>query len=230
MSSKTLLETLKAVTGELGFPQPAVVVSSQVLTDIQLRYLCTAACDELLEAHDWQSLTKQFVFTITTGVTEYTLPTDFHRFINDTARVSSDATFNDADEDFNAVQTMSWRRLSASELAFRVNADALHVWDADAHAGKTVSIDYISKNYVIDGTNSLKKAEFTLDSDKTVYHPRLLTSFVKLKFLEVKSLDTRAAAREFNNLLQAAIGSDTPSRTLSLNGEFRLDPLYGDLE
>lgn len=216
MSSKTILDTLKAVTGELGFSQPIVVVSSQVLTDIQLKYLAIASGDELLDAHDWQALIKLHTVTIDPGTSLYDLPTDYHRMV-DTTALQGQHFFS------GAASSMSWTRLKSGEKTFRVIGNKFEVFEPAAHPG-ALSFYYISKHYVIDGTNDLPKAEFTLDSDTTVYHARLFTTMVKLKMLQTKNLDSRAAAEDYNSMLEAALSNDTPSPVLDFDGDQRLEP------
>lgn len=212
MTSKTLLDTVRAVTGEIGFSQPESVASSGVLTDIQLKYLTIAACDELLEAHDWQHLLKRGTFVVQTGVSLYDLPDDFQRFVNTTL-------FVDTEEGDGQSTTYRWLRMPGGEKTYRLIGNQIELFESESYVGQTVAFNYISNFYVLDGGGGIPKAEFSLDSDKTVFHPRLLISFVKLKLLQTKNLDTRAAAQDFNSFLEAAQGADTPSRVLTMDGE-----------
>lgn len=217
MSSKTLLATLRAVSGELGFSQPTVVLSSLVLTDIQFKQLAIAAGEELLDMHDWQSLVKQHSFLVTTGVNLYDLPVDYHRMVDLTAFVSDESLDG-------APTTATWDRLVSGEKTFQVIGDKFQLYDAERFVGKYVSFKYVTSYFVIDGTTGLLKADFTLDSDKTVYHARLWSNFIKLKMLQAKNLDTRSVAVDFNASLEAAIGNDTPSKVLYFDSENRLVP------
>lgn len=217
MSSKTLLDTCKAVTGELGFIQPTAVMSSQVLTDIQLRHLVVAACDELLDMHNWQSLVKKHTFTVTSAAT-YPLPSDYYRMIDQSAFIGTQQLDG-------APSTMTWTRLQSGERTFRIIGDLFELFEPTAHTGEVVTFYYVSKNYVIDSTTLLKDS-FQQDSDKAVFPARLLTNFVKLKLLQTKNLDSRSAAQDFNAILETVIANDVPSRVLTLNGEARLaEPL-----
>lgn len=212
--SKTLLDTIKAVTGELGFVQPSVAMSSQELTTIQLRYLLVAACDELLDLHDWQALITQGSIT-TNGTLSYELPADFHRMVNGTTWNSqTSSTMN------GSASNRTWQQHVSNNdrEKFRVIGNRLHL--ATATTDEVITFDYITSKYVIDGTNGLSKLEFSLDSDQTVYHARLLINFLKLKFLQTKSLDTRAAVEDFNASLETAIGADSPSSTLTTESPY----------
>jgi hypothetical protein len=212
--ARTLLATIRAVTGELGFNQPSQVLASQVLTDQQLKQLTIAACDELLDTHDWQYLLKRHTVNMVTGTTLYDLPADYHRIVPATTWQS--ARFNEA---YGNMGSPNWeeqraRNLTATDSSFRLIGNKIEVYPSPT-TGETLTFVYISKYYVLDGTTSLPKAEFTLDSDTTVFHDRLLTNLVKLKLLQVKNLDTRAAVEDFNTTLEQALGGDTPAPTLS---------------
>lgn len=207
MTSKTLLATLKAVTGELKFAQPISVLSSNVATDVQLRQLAVAVGDELLDAYDWQALIRQNSF-VATSDTVYDLPPDCHRILSGTMSAGKAPVPN--------VTITRWGGLGASELRYRILGDKIEV--VGATPGTEVGFYYVSSYYVLDGGNGLPKAEFSLDSDKTVYHPRLFTNFIKLKFLQTQGLDARAAAEDFNSVLMTAMSGDAPAPVLDIGG------------
>lgn len=207
MPSKTLLATLKAVTGELKFAQPNSILSSNVATDVQLRQLAVAAGDELLDAYDWQALIRLHSFTVTSD-TVYPLPDDCHRILNQTMWAGTAPVPN--------VSITRWGGMGASDLRYRELNGKIEL--VGATAGQTISFYYLSNYYVLDGGNGMPKAEFTLDSDKTVYHARLFTNFVKLKFLQTQGLDARAAAEDFNSVLMTAMSGDAPAPVLDIGG------------
>lgn len=214
--ARTLLNIIKAVTSEVGFPQPAEVLASQVQTVQQLKQLVIAACDELLDEFDWQRVLRLHTITTSAGVTLYPLPTDYHRIVSDTAWSAMNTMPAYGNMGAPVWEEQRVRNFSASQTRFRLIGNQVEVYPAPG-AGETITFAYISKNYVIDGTNGLPKAEFSLDSDTTVFHDRLLTNFVKLKLLQVKNLDSRAVAQDFNASLESAKGNDVPAPTLSLD-------------
>lgn len=209
MTSKTLLETIKSTTGELGFVQPAVVTSSLELTAIQLRYLTIAACDELLEAHNWQDLIYTHSITTNGGGT-YTLPTDFQRMVNMTAwNVTTSTELSGASNSAHCNEYVE----NNDVTQFRIIGSQFKL--AHDISGQTITFSYISNKYVLDGGTHLPKAEFSLDSDTTIFHARLLINFLKLKFLQVKGLNTASAVEDYNAILRSAIGNDSPSPSVT---------------
>lgn len=215
--ARTLLKTIQYATGELGFTQPTVVLSSTDATVTQALALVRAACDELLDEFDWQALIKTHTFATVNGQSQYDLPADYHRMIPATQWNRS--THWEANGNTNS---MAWEFLQSSDVSgvvnqrFRIAAGKIEVFPTPT-AAETIAFQYITKNYVVDGANSLLKAEFTLDADKTVFHDRLLTNLLKLKLLQVKGFDTRAAVEDFNATLDSAKGNDAPAPVVSLD-------------
>lgn len=218
MASNTLIATLRAVTGELAFTQPSTVLSSQVLTDIQLKQLAVAACDELMDMHNWQALMKTYSFTVHANQSLYDLPADYQRMINQTLFVGKTAYDG-------SPQPLTWGRLQSGEKKFRIIGDKIEIYQPETVDGQTCTFTYISKYYVLDGGGGIPKPEFTLDSDKTVFAARLFTNLVKLKLLQTKNMDTLAAAEDFNAALQTALSTESPAPVLYFGGEQRLDPM-----
>jgi hypothetical protein len=215
--ARSILKTLQNVTAELGFAQPTSVLSSSNGTTVQLLALLTAACDELLDEYDWQFLIKPYTFTTTVGVTSYPLPTDFHRMIPIT-QWNQTMHWNVAGN----THPQAWGQLQNTAVQgnwahrMRIVGNKIEVYPSPS-TGEVFAFQYITKNYIIDGSLGTLKQEFTLDADLTVFHDRLLANFIKLKLLQVKGFDTRAAVEDFNSSLEFAKGSDTPAPLLTMD-------------
>lgn len=214
--ARSALQILRAVTGELGFVQPSTVFSSTDNTVVQLRELLVSACDELADEYDWQRLIKTATITTVAGQTEYDLPSDLLRQLPSTAWNRSSMW-----PVTGSVNPQHWEYLQSGTAAaaplhtFRIAGNKLVVFPAPAD-GETLAYQYISNAYVIDPSSSDLKQTFEQDADATIFHDRCLINFLKLKFLQVKGLDTRAAVEDFNASLEAAKGGDTPARVLSM--------------
>lgn len=222
---KTLLEIVRAVASELALPVPTAVLSSQDATVNQLRALTVAACDELADMHDWQRLIKTASITTQGGVSQYNLPADYLRVLSNTTwdRTNTRALVGD-------IAPSSWSSLNnatpGAATRFRIVGNKLTFFPAPGSTPTTVTLDYITRNYAWDvGLGSLK-AEFTLDSDLTVYHDRLLINFVKLKFLQEQGMNTMSATENFNASLSSARATDVPAPTISM-GPGSGEPLLG---
>jgi hypothetical protein len=221
MASKTLLDIIKQVSGELALNVPtAILTSSGDRTVDQMKALVVAACDELADLHDWQRLTKTHVITTVAGQAAYNMPEDCLRVINNTQfdRTNSRSLSGNSTNQSWAVQGNT---TPGAATSFRIVGDKLVLFPVPSSAASTIAFDYITRNYVWDVGLSQLKPEFTTDSDKTVYHDRLLVNLVKLKFLQEEGMNTQAATENYNTALASAMGSDTPAPTINLAGPSR---------
>jgi hypothetical protein len=209
--AKSLIQIVQAVTGELLLNSPNAVLTSTDQNVQQLKALVIAACDELADGYDWNQLLKEHTITTTAGVSLYNVPSDYLRF-------PSNSQWNQSLNEpiFGNTSTSVWRALKSGigivgpHSMFRMIGGQVEVMPTPQSV-QTYKFDYFSNAYVIDGASGVRKQEFTLDSDKTVFHDRLIINLTKLKFLQTKGFDTRAAATDFNLTMSAVVGADVPS-------------------
>ena len=84
---------------------------------------------------------------------------------------------------------------------------------------ETITFEYFSKNWVIDGVNlALQKELCTRNADKPMFDFTLMVIATKMKWREAKGFDTQADTTDFNDRLLQVADADTPGGTLSLNG------------
>ena len=184
-------------------------------TTVQSRALLIAACDELLDAYDWQALLRTHTFTTDGVSSSYPLPADCQRVLNMT-----DYDVTNLDPLNGSLTPAQWEYVRSginylgSRPVLRIAGDRVELLPVTGP--RTVQLQYISRNYVIDGATSAAKPEFTQDSDRTTFSDRLLINFLKLKILEVKGFDTSRAVQDFNTALSAAKSNDAPAGILSL--------------
>lgn len=219
MATKTLLKIVQEVTGELALPTPLAVLSSQDLTIVQLKALVTAAGEELTQHTDWQRLLFVHTFNTVNGQSEYAFPGDVKRIVSATAWDRTNQW-----PLHGAKDPVAWERLvsggtsSPPTTHFRLKQNKIELYPTPGVTPVTIAFEYYSSNFIIDGTTGLPKDEFTLDSDYPVFDGRLMVFLTKLKWLETKGFDTRAAAQDYNASLASALGADTPAAPLSLAG------------
>lgn len=210
---KTLLNVIQQVSREMSQPVPSAVLSDQTAATQQLLALTIAACDELSDMHDWQRLRKTATITSQAGVAEYDLPADFLRMIPNTQwdRTNTRPLIG-------GLSPSSWASLNLTspgiETNFRMIGNKVVLFPTPGTTPTSITYEYISRFYVI-GT-ALMQPEFNLDSDKTVFHDRLLINFVKLKFMQEQGMNTFAATENFNTSLAAAKSTDTPAPIISM--------------
>ena len=216
---KTLLDICKSVCGELSLTVPVNVVSSTDLLTTQVYYLVQAACDELIQYHDWQALTKVAEIPLT-GTETYQLPSDVQRIIPGSFTYTN-GTVLAATAISGSVSPGSYQNLvnpvaavSANYLTFQQAGDVLKVYPSSLNGG-TMKFVYISNKCIFDGT--VYKDSFSQDSDVCLFDSRLVVALVKLKVLQAKGLDSTFAVNDFNFLLEVNKQRDVPAPVLSLD-------------
>lgn len=216
---KTILKIVQQVAGELNLPQPQVVVSSEDQNVIKMLALARAICDDLLAEHDWQCLQTRQQFTTTDGVNNYAFPTDIERYIDftmfdSTSRWPLQGSLTPGQWEWLKTGFIS----SAPFTRFRIWQDRMYLDPTPSSSAHTISIEYISNNYVLDGSTQLPKSDFTQDSDVCRFDHRVMVYGIKLKWLASINQDTTAALVDYNRALEFSKGSDVPSIRLSLTG------------
>lgn len=219
MAKKTLISIITTVAAEFNLPQPVTVMSSQDQQIQKLLALTRAVCDDLLAEYDWQNLQTRYSFSTTNGVESYAMPTDIERYIS--------SSFFDANNRWPLQGPKTpgeWEWLKASSFVgvpftqFRIYGDKFYVSPVPGATGFTFNMEYISNNYVKDGSTGLGKPDFTQDSDVCLFDHRVVIYGIKLKMRESLSQDTTAALADYKRALEFSKGSDTPARNLSLLG------------
>jgi hypothetical protein len=212
---KTLLNVIQQVARELAQPVPSEVLADTTSATQQLLALTVAACEELSDIHDWQRLRKIATTTSVNGVTEYPLPADFLRMLPNTHWDRTNTR-----QLSGGLTASSWANLNqhtpGPATNFRLMGNKFVLYPAPGTTPVSITYEYISRNYVQPAGSPLMQAEFTSDSDVTVFPDRLLVNFVKLKFLQEQGMNTMAATENFNTSLASAKATDTPAPVISL--------------
>jgi hypothetical protein len=216
---RSLLDICKNVCGELSFQIPPTVLSSTDLLTQQIRYLTSAACEELLEAHDWNSLLKVASIPLT-GVSEYVIPDDVVRIIPGSFSYSSSSTATNSVAGSVSPQTMNTLTvptgvLGLNQVTFQQIGGKLKIFPTNLTGG-TLKFTYLSSKYIINSGGTEYKDTFSQDSDIPLFSSRLVTAAVKLKVLQTKGLDTNAVTQDFNYLLELAKQTDVPAPILDI--------------
>ena len=220
MATKSLLQIIQAVTGELNLSVPQTVLSNTTKTVVQLKALTIAACDELLEMEDWQQLLNIHSFNTVAATATYELPSDYVRYVSNTGwDTTNNFPISGHENPQNWAVLSNGFNVSGPYTRYRVVGDLIELLPVPTGIS-TINLDYISSKYVVDGVTSAKKLEFTLDADTTLFNYRLVINFVKLKFWQIKGFDTSAAVQDFNNSLEVARGTNVPAPNLILSGRY----------
>lgn len=216
---KTANDVIRAVTGVQGLTKPTDISVSPDKTTQQLLDLLNELGSELLDKHDWQSLIRTFSVATTTA-TEYDLPSDLMRFIdeaawNHTTRLPMIGPLN----------SQQWRMLLARRLGgttLRVQytiRDGKMVLYFAPTPSQDLEMDYISRGWVMDADdNTIRKDFVEKAGDIILFRNDLVVAGLKARFRDAKGFDTTDAERRYRAILEKAISDDRPHQALSLTG------------
>lgn len=201
-----------------GDPDPAV---QQMVQAVNL------AGNDLLAMYDWQELTKNYTINITAdtpGQTQksFSLPVDFYDWIDQTQ-------WNQTNQ-FPALGPVSpqmWQQLlirtTLPTLSFywQVRDNKLYIL-APPTATQVFNFYYLSNAWVRDQDNSdLYKNRATKNGDTILLDAALTTLLTRVKWLEMKGLDSSAAMRDFQVTFENRKGGERGAPVLSMVRDFR---------
>ena len=218
-SYDTAINIINATAQELGLGVVSLSSASTGNVGYQLLGLLNALGAELLRIHDWQNLTRTDTFTGDGTATEFDLPSDFGRQINQTQwDTSSRRPMAGPD----SPQVWSWNTYGIVSAGlwyrYRIVGNQYNIYPTPAN-GEDFAFYYISKNWVSDAdVPATMKSSITKPADIPQFDARLLTAGLKAKFWGQKGFDTTILQREFTDLLLAEKGQSQGAPVLSLSG------------
>ena len=221
----SLLTICQAVCDFTGFERESTIISNTSPTARQLLALCQREGKQLMRATNWSVLTKEHTFNTSSGTSSYALPTDFDRFVGNTA-------FNRTDKEaFTGPLTPQQYQLDQHGTAsvgitqrFRLkpSSNALK-FDITPTPTSTESIgfEYVSShwNQKTDGTS---QAAFTVDTDTGILDETLIEMGVTWRFAQMHGLDYAEHFRQYQLELRQAISREGGSPVISLDDARRL--------
>ena len=202
----SVLDIIQKASAEMGLTQPNTAVSSTDTTAIQMVGLLNALGDELM-TYNWSVLHTEYTFQTEVGKASYDLPVDFLRIINQTEWNRSSSTPLVGPQTPAAWQQLQSGITSSIEYGFRIKGNKILVTPTP-QAVETLALEYVSSNYVIDGTSGNGKSFVTMDSDRFIFNDRLMINGLKMKFKEAQGLETQFAEYDYRNVLDAERSAD----------------------
>jgi len=186
------------------FEQEIVDLADEVVTDI-------------IKAHDWRSLIKQYqmVGDGTTGA--FDLPDDYDRMPkNADVQRANWYTWGYVDTpDLNFWRDLK-NGLASPNPGYWIILDGQIQFQPAVSADTTAEFYYVSKAAIIDGDTGEKKNEFTKDSDTFVLDERLLTLGLIWRWRAMKRLDYAEDLQNYEIRLSQLSGEDKGSRIIRM--------------
>lgn len=228
INDSSLSAVVQNVAAMVGFPVPADPAGDPDPAVQQFVQATNMAGIELLSMYDWQELIKQTTIQITAdsaGQQEksFSLPVDFYDWIDQTQ-------WNQTNR-FPALGPVSpqmWQQLLIRPVLptlsfyWQVRNSKLYILAPPTDPGQVFNFFYLSNAWVIDQDNpDLYKNRATKNGDTLLLDPAMLTQFTRVKWLEMKGLDSSAAMRDFQVAFENRKAIEKGAPVLSMARDFR---------
>lgn len=217
----TVLSCIQQASAELGLPVPIEVAASRETQVVQMKALLNSAGNELVRAFEWQFLRRTATITLEPGKSEYPLPTDFSKMINQTIWEQSNVY-----SVHGPVSTRQWAYLKnsvtiAPDYSFIIKQGQIHFNPAPGANGTPgsaiITYEYISNGWVADYDSPLVyKSVAEKDNDTVLLEYWLTIKLLKLKMWEAKGLDTTTLRDDFMRHFNFVTGQDHGAQVLPL--------------
>jgi len=223
----TAIQIIRQASAELGLPVPVEAAASKEQQAQQMLALLNACGNELVRAFEWQFLRKTATLHLIDGQTDYILPPDFSKLMNDTLWEQSNVY-----SVTGPVSGRQWAYLKSSvtlapNYCFIIKNNTFQFMPAPGDNGQGVgdiSYDYFSEGWVQDGSNAnVFKAYIEQDNDIPQFDFWLCVKFLKVKTWEAKGLDSSHLTEDFRRLFDSVTSQDHGAPVLGLGR--RLLPL-----
>ena len=227
VTENTLLAIVQNVAAQVAFPVPADPAGSTDPAVQQMVQSVNLAGIELLSMYDWQELVKSYDINIQQDTPNqkekaFALPDDFFDWIDQT-------NWNSTNQfpSLGPVSPQMWQQLlirtTLPTLSFywQVRGNQIYVL-APPSAVQVMKFFYVSQGWVTDADDpTTTKNRMVKNGDVTLLDPIVLTSFTRVKWLEMKGLDSSAAMRDFQVAYENRKGAEKGSPVLSMARDFR---------
>lgn len=222
INESTLSAIVQNVSSMVGFPVPNDPAGSEDPAVQQMVQAANIGGGELLSLYTWQELVRTYEISIeadSSGQKEkaFDLPEDFFDWIDQT-------NWNATTEmpSLGPISPQEWQQLlirtTLPTLSFywQVRGNQLYVL-APPDTAQTMQFFYVSQAWVVDADdNTLLKNRMTKNGDTSLLDSALMTLYTRVKWLEMKGLDSSAAMRDFQVAYENRRGSNKGAPVLSM--------------
>jgi hypothetical protein len=227
VNESTLSAIVQNVAGMVAYPVPADPAGSEDPAVQQMVQAANMAGNELLSMFEWQELIKNYQIPIqadSNGQKEkgFPLPEDLYRWIDQT-NWNATTQF----PSLGPVSAQMWQQLlirtTLPTLSFywQVRDNKIYVL-APPNSPQTMNVFYVSAGWVRDQNDAtLYKNRMTQNGDVSLLDATVITLYTRVKWLEMKGLDSSAAMRDFNIAFENRKNSEKGAPVLTMARDFR---------
>lgn len=230
VNESSLASIVQNVAAMVAYPVPNDPAGSE---DPAVQQMCLAANlagTELLGLYDWQQLIKNYQIPIESDPLDpnqreraFDLPEDLYKWIDQT-------NWNKTTQfpSLGPVSPQMWQQLlirtTLPTLSFywQVRDNKIYVL-APPSSPQYMNVFYLSQAWVQDQDDpDLFKNRLQKNGDKALLDSSLMTLYTRVKWLEMKGLDSSAAMRDFQIAFESRRASEKGSPVLSMARDFRI--------
>lgn len=191
--------------------EPVTIVGNADAQVRQLLALLQEDGDDLLERFEWNAVMRDFSFTVAADPHSATLPSDFNRFL---ARASMWRSGSRLVPLSGPVGPDQWQRLTTIPGTFpgywRRFGGTLQV--TGVAIGESVTIPYISQNWILGSDGVTRKGQWSADSDTPLIDDQLIILGGRWRWKASKGLDYAEDFALFERRTEARAAADRASR------------------
>jgi len=203
-----------------GFESPSAVYSSSDPTVSQFKTLSQVEGDILSRRYDWRALKVLGTMTGDGSSTEFSLPTDFDRFVagfplylDESPQLPLEMVTDDRMLALKVAQTNPTRPV------WRLFGDAIEFYPAP-ETTDVIKIEYRSKYWIVDETLTTRQTRWTADTDVAVIPERLITLGVVWRYKQAKGFDYGEDFRTYQYEVTKAGSVDGGRQTIVMRSNF----------
>jgi hypothetical protein len=226
----TLLSIVQDVQDELGLPRASAVASATTPTERQMLALLNREGQALVKLCEWPKLLTLATITTVNGTSDYAVPDDFDRFVDQTAWDRANDTEMLGPD---IPQVDRWYRESDVATSgiyrrYRYIGGYIRVWPTPTVSSEEIVYEYVSKNWC-QTTGGTAKARMSIDTDEPRVDDQLLILGLKWRFLNTKGLDASGAKAEYDMYLDSMRGSEKGGGPINMEGAGGGDTILVDM-
>lgn len=218
----TLLSLAQDIADDTSLQRPGSVIGNTNQTARRILQAVTRTCEELKDRHAWPRLIREHSITTANGTASYALPSDWDRYVSDTAWDSTNywemrGSLTPEEWQFrqNAIVAVTTFRKT-----FRVVWDnsntALRIFIHPTPAAvETLVLEYITNQWC-ESSGGSGQSSFQADTDVARVPDELIRLGAKWRILRTGGFAYLDEKAEYESRTDLRIAQSAPSRTIDL--------------
>lgn len=225
----SLLTICQAVVKTTGIGDvPATIIGNTDKDAVQLLALTEEAMEQLSKMN-WERLLREHTITTADGTEDYALPSDWARYVSETAWDASNYW-----QMRGSIDPSEWQRLKRGGIQtsvrkkFRLRGARVMVIPTPS-AVETLIIEYARNTPWTDSTGATYKTVATADTDVSLVPEHIVRLELKWRYKHAKGLNYEEDKREAERQSMLGMGQDTPAPDMDFGAGFSTPFLLGGM-